>query len=78
MKELVSELKKLQAVYSDLHSKMIDIDALAVKLTSQQEDIHSKLMAARTLEEETINKLEKVLGKKLTQDDLFEIIKADE
>jgi hypothetical protein len=78
MKEHIAELKKLQTIYSDLHSKMIDIDALAVKLTSQQEEIHSKLIEARALEEKTINKLEEILGKKLTQDDLFEIIKANE
>jgi hypothetical protein len=78
MKKDIDRLKQLTVIYSDIHTALNEIGAEVQKLTEMRKGLSEVLNKTRDEEKSLINKLEKSLGKKLSPNDILEIIKMHE
>jgi hypothetical protein len=77
-KELKGQLRSLHHTYSAVYSQFSRIEKEASRLEDERKVVSQILDNTRELEKDVINKLEETLGKKLTHDDILEIIKEYE
>jgi len=77
-KKLKSQLHSLYSTYSAVHSQFKRIEEEAVRLEEERKIVSEILHKTREQEKEVINKLEEIIGEKLTPDAILEIIKAHE
>ena len=75
---LKNQLHDLYTTYSAINAQFIRIEKAASQLESERKIVSDVLENTRELEKDVINKLEEVLGKKLTPNDILEIIKEYE
>lgn len=75
---LKNQLHSLYSTYSAINSQFARIEQAAAQLESQRQIVSDVLENTRELEKDVINKLEEILGKKLTPNDILEIIKEYE
>lgn len=77
-KTLTGQLHSLYLTYSAINSQFNRIETEAARLEEERKTVSEILHNTREQEKEVINKLENVLGKKLTPNDILEIIKQYE
>jgi hypothetical protein len=70
-----TEIKKIISSYSILRNELSILEKETINLNKKQEVIHNQLLENRKNEENLINKIEKQLGRKITQQELFEMSK---
>ena len=75
---LKSQLHSLYTTYSAIRVQYDRIEREATKLEEERKTLSEILNNTRELEKNLINKLEEIIGKKLSPDDLLEIIKEYE
>jgi predicted nuclease with TOPRIM domain len=75
---LKSQLYSLYSTYSAIHSQFKRIEEEASRLEEERKIVSEVLHKTRDQEKEIINKLEEILGTKLTPDDILKIIKTYE
>jgi plasmid maintenance system antidote protein VapI len=75
---LKNQLHSLHSTYSAINAQFTRIEQAAAQLESQRKIVSDVLENTRELEKDVINKLEEILGKKLTPNDILEIIKEYE
>jgi hypothetical protein len=71
------EIKKIISSYSILRNELSILEKETINLNKKQEVIHNQLLENRKNEENLINKIEKHLGRKITQQELFEMSKDE-
>jgi hypothetical protein len=64
--------------YSAINTQFNRIEIEAIRLEEERKTVSEILHNTREQEKEVINKLESILGKKLTPNDILEIIKQYE
>jgi uncharacterized coiled-coil DUF342 family protein len=72
------EIFEIYNKYLDLRKELDDLEKLTQFLKNRQELNHRELSDTRNRENSLINKIEQETGKRLTSDDLLEIIKGYE
>jgi hypothetical protein len=72
------EIFEIYNKYLDLRKELDDLEKLTQFLKNRQEINHRELSDTRNRENSLINKIEQETGKRLTSDDLLEIIKGYE
>jgi hypothetical protein len=72
------EIFEIYNKYLDLRKELDDLEKLTQFLKNRQELNHRELSDTRNRENSLINKIEQETGKRLTSDDLLEIIKGHE
>ncbi len=60
--------------YKTLRENLADIEHLTRLLSEKQEILHEQLVNNRNREKELINKIETMVGRKITQQELLEIL----
>ena len=75
---LKGQLHSLYSTYSAINTQFKRIEAEALRLEKERKTVSEILHNTREQEKEVINKLENILGKKLTPNDILEIIKQYE
>jgi len=60
--------------YKTLRDNLTDIERLTNLLSEKQEILHEQLVNNRNREKELINKIETMFGRKITQQELLEIL----
>jgi hypothetical protein len=60
--------------YKTLRENLADIEHLTRLLSEKQEILHEQLVNNRNREKELINKIETMVGRKITQHELLEIL----
>jgi plasmid maintenance system antidote protein VapI len=75
---LKGQLHSLYSTYSAINTQFKRIENEANRLETERKTVSEVLHNTRELEKEVINNLENILGKKLTPDDILEIIKQYE
>lgn len=78
MNKEIDRLKQLTVVYSDVRKALGEIGSEIEKLSEMRKGLSEVLHKTRAEEKSLINKLEKSLGKKLSPNDIIEIIKMHE
>ena len=74
----INDLKRIYKRYHELTSKISELNNEVSKLVNNQVELKEELTKNRNNEKKIINKIEKELGKKLTQSDLFKILDLHE
>jgi len=77
-KTLNDQLHSLYLTYSAINKQFLRIESEAARLEEERKTVSEILNNTREQEKEVINKLENILGKKLTPNDILEIIKQYE
>ena len=77
-KTLKGQLHSLYSTYSAINAQFKRIETDTMRLESERKTVSEVLHNTRELEKEIINNLENILGKKLTPNDILEIIKQYE
>lgn len=77
-KTLNSQLHSLYSTYSAINKQFLRIESEAARLEEERKTVSEILNNTREQEKDVINKLENILGKKLTPNDILEIIKQYE
>lgn len=77
-KTLTGQLHSLYSTYSAINTQFTRIEKEVVRLEEERKTVSKILHATREQEKDVINNLENLLGKKLTPDDILEIIKQYE
>lgn len=77
-KTLTGQLHSLYLTYNAINSQFNRIELEAARLEEERKTVSEILHNTREQEKEVINKLESILGKKLTSNDILEIIKSYE
>lgn len=77
-KILKSQLHSLYSTYSAINVQFKRIESETVRLEEERKTVSEILHNTREQEKEIINKLEEILDKKLTTNDILEIIKQYE
>jgi hypothetical protein len=72
------QLHSLYLTYSAINTQFKRIETEAARLETERKTVSEVLHNTRELEKELINNLENILGKKLTPNDILEIIKQYE
>jgi plasmid maintenance system antidote protein VapI len=75
---LKGQLHSLYLTYSAINTHFTRIEKAATQLETERKTVSEVLHNTRELEKEVINNLENILGKKLTPNDILEIIKQYE
>jgi hypothetical protein len=75
---LKGQLHSLYSTYSAINTQFKRIENEATRLETERKTVSEVLRNTRELEKEVINNLENILGKKLTPNDILEIIKQYE
>jgi plasmid maintenance system antidote protein VapI len=75
---LKGQLHSLYSTYSAINAQFKRIESEATRLETERKTVSEVLHNTRELEKEVINNLENILGKKLTPNDILEIIKQYE
>lgn len=75
---LKGQLHSLYSTYSAISTQFKRIESEATRLETERKTVSEVLHNTRELEKEVINNLENILGKKLTPNDILEIIKRYE
>lgn len=75
---LNGQLHSLYLTYSAINSQFKRIESEAARLEEERKTVSEILHNTREQEKDVINKLESILGKKLTPNDILEIIKQYE
>ena len=77
MKEHIREIKILHETYSRVHSELDELSKEVTQLLAKQSHLSQELDNTRKTELSIINKIEEQLHRKITQEELIEIIKSD-
>lgn len=77
-KTLKDQLHSLYSTYSAISVQFKRIESEAARLEEERKTVSEILHNTREQEKEVINKLEEILDKKLTANDILEIIKQYE
>ena len=77
-KTLKDQLHSLHSTYSAINVQFKRIESEAARLEEERKTVSEILHITREQEKEVINKLEEILDKKLTTNDILEIIKQYE
>ena len=72
------QLHSIYLTYSAINTQFKRIESEATRLETERKTVSEVLQNTRELEKELINNLENILGKKLTPNDILEIIKQYE
>jgi molecular chaperone GrpE (heat shock protein) len=67
-RELINELFEISESYSNIHSKMSDLEFEIASLSKKREILSAELEECRSLEKKLINKIETETGQKVTAD----------
>ena len=78
MKQYVHELRELYAKYGRLRNDINSVEENVKLLVIKQETLSQELANTRKNELSLINKIEESINRKITQDELLEIINYDE
>ena len=72
--EYSEQLKHVYLTYNKLHSELSNLEKLAHELSNKQTMLSQELDDNRKAEKLLINKIEEVINRKITQEDLMQII----
>jgi hypothetical protein len=78
MENYFNEIREIYLNYSNLRDELADLEKRAAQLNESRMKIGKELENNRFAERVVINKLEESLNRKITQDDLIQIIKNHE
>ena len=72
------QLKNVYSKYNRLHNELSNLEKLAQELSNQQTMLSQELDDNRKTEKFLINKIEESINRKITQEDLMQIININE
>ena len=72
------QLKNVYSKYNRLHNELSNLEKLAQDLSNQQTMLSQELDDNRKTEKFLINKIEESINRKITQEDLMQIININE
>ena len=72
------QLKNVYLKYNRLHNELSNLEKLAQDLSNQQTMLSQELDDNRKTEKFLINKIEESINRKITQEDLMQIININE
>ncbi len=78
MEKVFNEIAEVYSKYSSLHAELVNLEKQVTELNENRLKISKELEDTRLAEKILINKLEKSLDRKITQEDLIQIIRNHE
>lgn len=76
--EYSDQLKNVYSKYNRLHNELSNLEKLAQDLSNKQAMLSQELDDNRKTEKFLINKIEETINRKITQEDLMQIINTNE
>jgi|694.fasta_scaffold04263_20 hypothetical protein len=76
--EYSDQLKNVYLKYNRLHNELSNLEKLAQDLSNKQAMLSQELDDNRKTEKFLINKIEETINRKITQEDLMQIINTNE
>lgn len=76
--EYLDQLKNVYLKYNRLHNELSNLEKLAQDLSNKQAMLSQELDDNRKTEKFLINKIEETINRKITQEDLMQIINTNE
>lgn len=76
--EYSDQLKNVYLKYNRLHNELSNLEKLAQDLSNKQTMLSQELDDNRKTEKFLINKIEETINRKITQEDLMQIINTNE